>query len=115
MLLKNLHRWHHLETLDISAVIPFDSRFRPPIPANKSPMREVCAFIMCCVSGFQCRHPTRQMLKLQIHTDFAFGLHLRESVPKSQIYYFCRLRLSEEAKRVMKMTKYHEEAERIQL
>ncbi|PBK68106.1 hypothetical protein ARMSODRAFT_1085714 [Armillaria solidipes] len=112
-LLKNLHRWHHLETLDIGAVIPIDIRFRAPIPANKSPMREICASIMCCVSDFQCRRPTRQMLKLQIHIDFAFSLHLRESVSKSKIYHFCRLRLSEEAKRAMKMMKDHEEAERI--
>ncbi|KAK0220772.1 hypothetical protein EDD85DRAFT_863433 [Armillaria nabsnona] len=88
-LLENLHRWHHLETLDIKEIPTFTTtNFSPPgFPARVLPRDEITH----CLTAFKCIDPTPQMFRLQIYTSFALDLQLRQQDPKSRVYTFMKL------------------------
>ncbi len=44
-----------------------------------------------CLMDFKCIDPTPQMFRLQIYTNFALDLQLRQQDPKSQVYTFMKL------------------------
>lgn len=73
----------------------------PGSPIEQRSMEEVSVDITRCVTNFQCRDPTAQMLKLQIHTDSVYGLQLRRQDRKSRIYKFTSLHVSEADTRAM--------------
>ncbi|KAK0432369.1 hypothetical protein EV421DRAFT_1849202 [Armillaria borealis] len=90
-LLNNLRHWNFLETLDIGAAAPIRMMVTGPgSPVEQRSMEEVSVDITHCVMNFQCRDPTTQMLKLQIHTDSVYDLQLRQQDPKSRIYKFAK-------------------------
>ncbi|KAK0184411.1 hypothetical protein F5146DRAFT_1075498 [Armillaria mellea] len=75
-LLNILRHWNFLEILDRS-------------------MKEVSVDITRCVTNYNCRDPTSQMLRLQIHTDSVYGFQLRRQDRKSPIYKFTSPNISD--------------------
>ncbi|KAK0439507.1 uncharacterized protein EV420DRAFT_1650865 [Desarmillaria tabescens] len=103
-LLENLKHWPFLEQLDIDAAIPIHPADRVSVPSHKPPLRDVCIQIIRCITAFQCRDPTPQMLKVQIATDFIIDFQLRKNL-ESQHYSFMSRHISDAARRVIKETR----------
>ncbi|KAG7447009.1 uncharacterized protein BT62DRAFT_1075739 [Guyanagaster necrorhizus] len=112
MLLNILRRWNFLETLDLGAAIPIHTMTHPADPIEQRSVEEASVEITRCVTNYNCRHPTAQMLKLRVHTDSVYGLQLRQHELESQIYSFTSLQTSEADTRAMRCAQIIRKVER---